>query len=238
MNSRVDIITVVSGILEITKNYIESVINNTKIPFRLIIVDNKSDSFTIEYLRSLKDTLKDRLTLIENSENLGWIKAVNQGFKISTASYACVMNNDVIVSAGWLDNMVETMDKNPQIGHMPINVTGPVCNCGGIACLERYIGNRYILERAKKVFGNNITLERVSELAESGNKKAIAIWLDVAGKLGAALTQVVNLLNPDRIVIGGGVSLAGGLILKPLIKEVKKRAMKDQAKHVKNIHLL
>ena len=118
MNSRVDIITVVSGILEITKNYIESVINNTKIPFRLIIVDNKSDSFTIEYLRSLKDTLKDRLTLIENSENLGWIKAVNQGFKISTASYACVMNNDVIVSAGWLDNMVETMDKNPQIGLM------------------------------------------------------------------------------------------------------------------------
>jgi glucokinase len=119
-----------------------------------------------------------------------------------------------------------------EIGHMPINVTGPVCNCGGIACLERYIGNRYILERAKKVFGNNITLERVSELARSGNKKAIAIWLDVAGKLGAALTQVVNLLNPDRIVIGGGVSRAGGLILKPLIKEVKKRAMKDQAKHV------
>ena len=120
-----------------------------------------------------------------------------------------------------------------EIGHMPINVTGPVCNCGGIACLERYIGNRYILGSSKKVFGNNITLERVSELARSGDKKAIAIWLDVAEKLGVALTQVVNLLNPDRIVIGGGVSMAGSLILKPLIKEVKKRAMKDQAKHVK-----
>ena len=120
-----------------------------------------------------------------------------------------------------------------EIGHMPINETGPICNCGGIACLERYIGNRYVLEKAKKVFRNNITLEMVSELAVSGNKKAIAIWTDVARKLGAALTQVVNLLNPDRIVIGGGVSMAGGLILKPLIKEVKKRAMKDQAKHVK-----
>lgn len=118
MNSRVDIVTVVSGSLEITKNYIKSVMSNTKIPFRLIVVDNKSDSVTIGYLRGLKDALKDRLTLIENSENLGWIKAVNQGFNISTAPYVCVMNNDVIVSAGWLDNMVDIMDKNPKIGLM------------------------------------------------------------------------------------------------------------------------
>jgi len=120
-----------------------------------------------------------------------------------------------------------------EIGHMPINETGPLCNCGGIACLERYIGNRYILERAKKIFGNKITLERVTELAGLGNKKAAAIWIDVAKKLGAALTQVVNLLNPDKIVIGGGVSKAGPFILTPLKKEVKKRAMKDQAAHVK-----
>jgi glucokinase len=120
-----------------------------------------------------------------------------------------------------------------EIGHMPINETGPLCNCGGIACLERYIGNRYILVRAKKIFGNNITLERVTELAGLGNKKAAAIWIDVAKKLGAALTQVVNLLNPDKIVIGGGVSKAGPFILTPLKKEVKKRAMKDQAAHVK-----
>ena len=120
-----------------------------------------------------------------------------------------------------------------EIGHMPINETGPVCNCGGIACLERYIGNRYILDRAKKIWGSSVTLERVSELAGLGNKKALAIWLDVAKKLGVALAQVVNLLNPDRIVIGGGVSNAGSLILTPLKKEVKKRAMTDQAAHVK-----
>ena len=61
-----------------------------------------------------------------------------------------------------------------EIGHMPINETGPKCNCGGIACLERYIGNKYILERAKKAFGNNITLEALTSLAKFGNKKAIA----------------------------------------------------------------
>jgi len=122
-----------------------------------------------------------------------------------------------------------------EIGHMPINETGPKCNCGGIACLERYIGNKYILERARKVFGNNITLEALTSLAKFGNKKAIAIWIDVAEKLSVALAEVVNLLNPDRIVIGGGVSKAGELILSPLRKELKKRAMKDQAAHVKII---
>ena len=122
-----------------------------------------------------------------------------------------------------------------EIGHMPINETGPKCNCGGIACLERYIGNKYILERAKKAFGNNITLEALTSLAKFGNKKAIVIWVDVAEKLSVAIAGVVNLLNPDKIVIGGGVSKAGEFILNPLRKELKKRAMKDQAAHVKII---
>lgn len=120
-----------------------------------------------------------------------------------------------------------------EIGHMPINETGPICNCGGKACLEKYIGNRYILERAKKIFGSGITLEKVSELAGSGNKKAILIWAGVAEKLSVALCQVINLLNPDKIVIGGGVSKAGSFILNPLRKEIKRRAMRDQAAHVK-----
>ena len=70
-------------------------------------------------------------------------------------------------------------------------------------------------------------------MASSGNKKAIAIWTDVAEKLSVAIIGVVNLLNPDKIVIGGGVSSAGLLILTPLKKQIKSRAMKDQAKHVK-----
>ena len=122
-----------------------------------------------------------------------------------------------------------------EIGHIPINEKGPRCNCRGIACLERYIGNRYILYRTKKVFGKNITLERLDDLARMGNKRAIGIWEDVGRKLAVALAGVVNLLNPDIIVIGGGVSNAGELIFGPLRRELKARAMLDQARHVKII---
>jgi len=120
-----------------------------------------------------------------------------------------------------------------EIGHVPINEKGPRCNCNGIACIERYIGNRYVLNRAKKIFGKGITLKRLDKLAIDGNRKASAIWADVGTKLGVALAGVVNLLNPDMIVVGGGVSKAGELILRPLRKEIKRRAMIDQARHVK-----
>lgn len=120
-----------------------------------------------------------------------------------------------------------------EIGHIPINESGPSCNCRGMACLERYIGNRYILDRSRKVFGREMTLEQLSIIARKGDKKAINIWEDVAKKLAVALTGVVNLLNPDLVVVGGGVSKAGELILRPLRKEIKKRSMKDQAMHVK-----
>lgn len=120
-----------------------------------------------------------------------------------------------------------------EIGHMPINEKGPRCNCRGIACLESYIGNRYILKRAQRIFGSNITLEHLSSFARNGNKNAKAIWQDVGQKLAVALTGVVNLLNPDMIIIGGGVSNAGELILGPLRKELKIRPMRGQAQHVK-----
>jgi GT2 family glycosyltransferase len=115
---KADIIMPITSGIEITRNCIESIIVNTAIPFRLIVVDNKSDLASKNYLKSLKNILKNNFTLIENSENLGWIKAVNQGLKISNAPYVCVMNNDVVVSDKWLDNMTEIMDKNPKIGLM------------------------------------------------------------------------------------------------------------------------
>ena len=120
-----------------------------------------------------------------------------------------------------------------EIGHVPINEKGPRCNCRGIACIESYIGNRYTLRRARKIFGKSITLERLSMLGKKGNKKALNIWQDVGKKLAIALTGAINLLNPDMVIIGGGVSNAGNLILGPLKNEIKLRAMRDQALHVR-----
>jgi glucokinase len=120
-----------------------------------------------------------------------------------------------------------------EIGHIPINESGPRCNCGGIACIESYIGNRRIMSAAAKIFGKKITLEQLSQLAKKKNRPACAIWSGAGKKLGIALTGVVNLLNPDCVVIGGGVANAGKALFESIKNTVKIRAMPVQAAQVK-----
>ena len=120
-----------------------------------------------------------------------------------------------------------------EIGHMPINEKGPRCTCGGFACLETYIGNNRIIKEARRLFKRNISLEELSSLAKKQNNKAKAFWSKVAEHLGIALAGVVNLLNPDCIVIGGGVAGAGSILFDKVRETITKRAMSVQAKHVK-----
>jgi glucokinase len=121
-----------------------------------------------------------------------------------------------------------------EVGHMPINEEGPPCNCGGRACFERYVGNRYLQQRAAQIFDNpRITLEEVSALAKKGDLQAIAFWQEVAVHIGNALTGVVNLLNPKRIVIGGGVTNCPYDLFRVIQHTIKKRAMGVQAAMVK-----
>ncbi|MDD4979678.1 MAG: ROK family protein [Candidatus Omnitrophica bacterium] len=119
-----------------------------------------------------------------------------------------------------------------EIGHLPINENGPRCNCGGRACLESYIGNNRVLEEARKIFSSSITLEELSSLARKGNPKAKAIWRQFAERLSVALTGIINILNPDCIVIGGGVANAGRVLFDNLKKITLKRAMSVQARRV------
>lgn len=120
-----------------------------------------------------------------------------------------------------------------EVGHIPLNESGPRCNCGGRGCLETYVGNNRILAEARKIFGQDISLEGISRLAGNGNAKALRFWSSVGRHLGIALTGVTNLLSPDVIVIGGGVANAGKALLDEVKKVIKNRAMKVQGRHVK-----
>jgi glucokinase len=113
---------------------------------------------------------------------------------------------------------------------MPVNEIGPKCNCGGSGCLEAYIGNQRILNAAKKVFGRAVSLEELSRLANRGNRKAVKLWEDAGVHLGVVLTGIVNLLNPDSIVIGGGVAKAGKVLFNKVRRVVRERAMPVQVK--------
>lgn len=120
-----------------------------------------------------------------------------------------------------------------EIGHLPINEKGPRCNCGGTACLESYVGNIRITNKTKKIFAKKVSLENLSLLAKRKNKKAINIWLEVGEHLGVALTGVINLLNLDAVVIGGGVADAGKILFDKIKETVRQRGMSVQSGRAK-----
>ncbi|PIP19870.1 MAG: hypothetical protein COT38_05020 [Candidatus Omnitrophica bacterium CG08_land_8_20_14_0_20_41_16] len=120
-----------------------------------------------------------------------------------------------------------------EVGHLPINEKGPLCNCGSVGCLEAYIGNNKIIRAARKEFKRQISLEELSLLAANGNKAAIKIWCNVGRHLGFALAGVVNLLNLDAIVMGGGMANAGKVLFDSVKEALRGQAMSVQGFHVK-----
>jgi glucokinase len=135
-----------------------------------------------------------------------------------------------------------------EIGHIPINEKGPLCNCQGKACIERYVGNRYIIQELKRRMRSGektsalrlaggkvsmITPETLAKAARSGDRLSKDIWEQVGRRLGVMLSGIINVLNPDRIVIGGGIAKAGNLIFVPMRKTILKRAMYVHARDCK-----
>ncbi|PIR49600.1 hypothetical protein COU79_04020 [Candidatus Peregrinibacteria bacterium CG10_big_fil_rev_8_21_14_0_10_54_7] len=133
-----------------------------------------------------------------------------------------ILNNELYRGPGYVAG---------EIGHIPLNERGPRCNCGGSACFERAVGHRYLLQKALKIFHKrNLTLQDVTSMALAGNKRAVRFWEETAVHIGNALTGVVNVLNPERIVIGGGVSNCPGFLFRKIQQTIKHRAMSVQGK--------
>lgn len=111
-----DIIIPVFNGTAIMKNCLDSIVANSDTPYRLILIDNASSEETKKYLEDYARASKN-VTLVRNEKNLGWVKAVNQGIKISTSSYICMMNNDTIVKTpGWLAKLIAVAEASGDIG--------------------------------------------------------------------------------------------------------------------------
>lgn len=128
-----------------------------------------------------------------------------------------------------------------EMGHMTIDVNGPKCNCGNIGCLETLASGTAIakeairrIKRGEKsslmvmVEGeiDNITAEKVSIAAQGGDSLASEVISEAAIYLGVGMVNLVNIFNPEMIIVGGGVAKMGDLLLNPARQVVKERAFK------------
>jgi glucokinase len=124
-----------------------------------------------------------------------------------------------------------------EVGHITIDTEGLECICGNTGCLETVASAPSIVRRARErlnrdstsslsrlALNKSFTADDVAHQAKEGDDFAL-MMIERTGKyIGTGVASVINLLNIELVVLGGGVMDAGSLILNPIIQEVKRRA--------------
>ena len=128
-----------------------------------------------------------------------------------------------------------------EVGHVDVSLDGPRCKCGSIGCLEAFASGWAITQDAEQVArtadgaaireaagDGRITPSVVADAARDGDPAAIAILERGGRALGAAIGAFVNLFNPELVVIGGGVSTLGDVLIEPARRALPNHAFPAQ----------
>ncbi|WP_189045796.1 ROK family transcriptional regulator [Micromonospora sonchi] len=115
-----------------------------------------------------------------------------------------------------------------EIGHIPVRPDGPACRCGGRGCLERYAGQEAILSAAG-LAGADLPADtaptRLAQLAEAGEVTVLNALHEAGTALGVTAASVVNLLDLDTVVLGGGYAPLTPWLRPPMLAEIDRRVL-------------
>ncbi len=135
-----------------------------------------------------------------------------------------------------------------EVGHMVINDKGPACSCGNRGCWETLASGTALAREARERIkaGNktaildyaggkaeNVTAEAVHQAAQAGDNLARKLIARTGYYVGVGLANLINIFNPELIVIGGGLSNIGGSLFEPAFAEARKRAFTPACRAVR-----
>lgn len=134
-------------------------------------------------------------------------------------------------------------DAAGEVGHMTLDLDGPLCRCGNHGCLEAYCGSVGLVREARRLAtapeatepwrelvaarGEALTTRDCHDLAAAGDPTARSLFQQAGRRLGQATASLINVLAPERVIIGGGVAQAGDLILAPCREMVARHVMNE-----------
>ena len=127
-----------------------------------------------------------------------------------------------------------------ELGHLTVRRGGRLCSCGRRGCVEAYASGTSIAERAREALAGGakstmaalprVTAADVAAAAAAGDAVAAAVWAETVDLLGAAVTDLVNAFEPDLVVLGGGVTRSGAMLIDPVRDLVAREAMAPAAR--------
>ncbi len=201
----------------------------------------------------LRDAVKDRYkvkTILLNDSSAAALGEYSFGVGKDTNNFIMLtvgtgIGGGIIIN-GKLYN--GTVGSAGELGHMTIDVNGPLCNCGNTGCLEMLASGTAMARAAKRRINqgeksalvdmmkgkiDDITAEQIGVAARAGDKLASEIINEAAVYLGVGMVNLVNIFNPEVLAVAGGVSRLGDLLLEPARRIVKERAFPISAQAVR-----
>jgi glucokinase len=193
-----------------------------------------------------RDVMSERLGLpvvVDNDANAALLAEARAGAARGVSHAVLVALGTGIGSGLLLDGRIYRGSRGlgAEIGHMVIDLHGPDCqgDCPGRGCLEVMAsgstigreGRAAAAAHPESALGRRVAAEQeitggiVTELAHAGDPAAVSVLAQVGRRLGYGLVGVVNVFNPELIVIGGGAIAAGELLLGPAREVVSERAL-------------
>ena len=197
----------------------------------------------------LREAVEQRLSIpvyLGNDANLAALGEWRFGLKKKVANLIYITGGTGIGGGIIIDGKLYTGCRGAagEIGHMTIDINGPRCNCGSTGCWEALASGTALATEAVRQISqgantsivalvdgdmSKIDAKVISEAAKQGDELAKELISRLGYYLGVGLANVVNIFNPELILIGGGIAKMGGLLLKPAIKVVKERAFSTSA---------
>jgi predicted NBD/HSP70 family sugar kinase len=123
-----------------------------------------------------------------------------------------------------------------ELGHTIIDEHGPVCRCANRGCLETLASGAATVELLRPTLGPELTLSKVVELTLEGHPACCRVVADAGRHIGRAVANLVNLLNPARIVVGGELAACGDVLMEPLRQECLRHAVSSAGDDVEIAH--
>ncbi|GAB3180331.1 ROK family transcriptional regulator [Nesterenkonia halophila] len=112
-----------------------------------------------------------------------------------------------------------------ELGHTTVEENGRVCRCGNRGCLETLASARALVELLEPRLGPETTIADIVAAAAEGEHSCLRVLTDTGHHAGRALADLCNIVNPQRIIVGGELAQAGELLLAPMREAVRRHAV-------------
>lgn len=171
---------------------------------------------------------------VDNDANLGALAETLQGAAQGTRSAAYLKISGGVGAGLVMDGRIFHGPDGTagEIGHASLDEYGDVCRCGNRGCLETLVRTPVLLKLLEPTHGPGLTVARMVAMAHDGDIACRRLIIDAGRQVGLAAANMCNLLNPERIVLGGELSQAADLLIEPMRDVISRHGIPSAARRV------